>query len=190
MFESGPLRLLPLALREPRRAWLAILVGWLVSFGGSALLSLAAHAVAPDVGKPEFALSGALMFVLLTVFAPVTETLIMALVLTLLARFVTPTAAVLVSALLWGIAHSLQAPAWGLIIWWPFLIFSTLFLVWRQRGFWIAVGIVATTHALQNLMPAVLVAFPDQYPLQASGACQFQDEGRAVPACLRISSRA
>jgi len=158
MFERGPLRLLPLALREPRRAWLAILLGWLLSFGGSVLLSLTAQGLAPQLAKPEFALSGPLMFFLLTVFAPVTETLIMALVLTVLARFIPATAAVLVSALLWGIAHSLQAPAWGLIIWWPFLIFSTLFLVWRQRGILIGLAVAATAHALQNLGPALIVA--------------------------------
>ena len=158
MFERGPLRLLPSPLREPRRAWLAILVGWLLSFGGSVLLSLAAQGLAPQLAKPEFALSGPLMFFLLAVFAPVVETLIMALVLTVLARFIPATAAVLVSALLWGIAHSLQAPAWGLIIWWPFLIFSTLFLVWRQRGILIGLAVAATAHALQNLGPALIVA--------------------------------
>ena len=158
MFESGPLRLLPRPLREPRRAWLAILLGWLLSFGGSVLLSLAAQGAAPNLGKPEFAFSGLLMFLLLTVFAPVTETLIMALVLTLLARFIPPTAAVLASALLWGVAHSLQAPIWGLIIWWPFLIFSTLFLVWRQRGIWVGLAVAATAHALQNLGPALSVS--------------------------------
>jgi len=45
------------------------------------------------------------------------------------------------------------------VIWWPFLIFSTLFVVWRQRGFWTAVAVVATTHALQNLGPGLKVAF-------------------------------
>jgi len=158
MFESGPLRLLPRPLREPRRAWFAILVGWLLSFGGSVLLSLTAQGLAPQLAKPEFALSGPLMFFLLTVFAPVTETLIMALVLTLLACFIPPTAAVLASALLWGVAHSLQAPIWGLIIWWPFLIFSTLFLVWRQRGIWVGVAVAASAHALHNLGPALIVS--------------------------------
>ncbi len=158
LFEGGPLRLLPLALREPRRAWLAILIGWLLSFGGSVLLSLTAQQFAPELAKPEFALSGPAMFLLLTVFAPVIETLIMALVLTLLARFMAPTAAVLASALLWGTAHSLQAPVWGLIIWWPFLIFSTLYLVWRQRGLLIGLAVAATAHALQNLGPALIVS--------------------------------
>jgi hypothetical protein len=56
------------------------------------------------------------------------------------------------------VAHSLAAPAWGLVIWWPFLIFSTLFVVWRQRGFLAGVGVAAAAHALQNLAPALLLA--------------------------------
>ena len=158
LFESGPLRLFPAPLREPRRAWLAILIGWLLSFGGSVLLSLVAQQVAPDLAKPDFALSGAAMFLMLVVFAPVAETLIMALVLTVLTRFVAPTAAVVLSAFAWATVHSLQAPAWGLVIWWPFLIFSTLYLVWRQRGVSVGFAVAGTTHALQNLVPALIVS--------------------------------
>ena len=100
---------------------------------------------------------GALL--LLVVFAPLLETLIMAGFLSLLLRFMPPAAAILVSAAGWAIAHSLQAVGWGLVIWWPFLIFSTLYVVWRQRGFWAGVGVAATTHALQNLGPGLVVAF-------------------------------
>ena len=67
--------------------------------------------------------------------------------------------AVAVSAAGWGIAHSLQAPAWGLVIWWPFLIFSTLYLAWRPRGVAIALAVAATAHGLHNLLPALTVAF-------------------------------
>lgn len=158
MFDSGPLRFLPVPLREPRRVWLAILVGWALSFTGSILLAWAAQGVAPSLGRPSFAMSGPIAFLLLAIFAPVAETLIMALLLGLLTRFVSPTIAVLASALLWGIAHSLQAPVWGLVIWWPFLIFSTLYIVWRQRGLWVGLAVAAATHAMQNLIPALLVA--------------------------------
>lgn len=157
LFNGGPLRLLPALVREPRHAGLAILVGWLLSFSGSLALAFAAQGLAPDMAEPKFPGNGALVFVLLTVFAPVVETLIMALLLVGLTRFMAPTAAVFASAALWGIAHSLQAPLWGAIIWWPFLVFSTLFLVWRQRGFWAGIGVAAATHALQNLGPALMV---------------------------------
>ena len=104
-------------------------------------------------------MKGPMAFFMLVAFAPFIETLIMAGLLSLLLRFLSPATSILVSALAWGAAHSSMALGWGLVIWWPFLIFSTLYVVWRQRGFWIAVGIAATTHALQNLAPGLVVAF-------------------------------
>lgn len=159
LFDSGPLRLLPAAVREPRRAWLAILVGVALTLSGSLVLSWLASFAAPALAKPEFPMRGPLAFALLVGFAPLVETLIMAAVLALLARFMPPTAAVLASALLWGIAHSLQAAVWGLVIWWPFLVFSTLYLVWRQRGTAAGIAVAATTHALQNLGPGLVIAY-------------------------------
>ncbi len=102
---------------------------------------------------------GPVAFLLLFAFAPLVETLIMAAVLSLLAHFLSPTPAVLLSAALWGIAHSLQAAAWGLVIWWPFVIFSTLYMVWRERSIMAALGVATATHALQNLLPALTIAF-------------------------------
>ena len=67
------------------------------------------------------------------------------------------TAAVLVSAVGWGIAHSLAAPAWGLVIWWPFLIFSTLYVTWRQHSLIAGLAMPAAVHGLQNILPALLM---------------------------------
>ena len=159
LLDDSFLRILPAPVREPRRAWLAILTGWLLSLAGSIVLALIIEKVAPDMAKPDFAgLSGMYAIFLLVVFTPFLETLIMGGILVLLQRFLNPAAAVITSALLWGVAHSLGALSWGFAIWWPFLIFSTLFVVWRQRGFWIAVGVVTATHALQNLGPALMLA--------------------------------
>ena len=58
----------------------------------------------------------------------------------------------------WGLAHSSAAPIWGLIIWWPFLIFSTLFVVWRSRSLAAAFAVPAAVHALHNLGPGLAVA--------------------------------
>ena len=159
LFDSGPLRLLPAAVREPRRAWLAIPVGAALTLSGSLLLSWAASTIAPTLAKPDFPVRGATAFGLLVLFAPLVETLIMAAVLRLLARFLSPTATVLSSAALWGVAHSLQAPVWGLVVWWPFVIFSTLYMVWRERSVLAAIGVAAATHALQNLVPGWTIAF-------------------------------
>jgi hypothetical protein len=76
-----------------------------------------------------------------------------------LLRLFSPTVAILISAVGWGVAHSMAAPIWGLVIWWPFLIFSTLFVTWRERSLWLAFGIPMCVHALQNLIPATLIAF-------------------------------
>ncbi len=43
------------------------------------------------------------------------------------------------------------------MIWWPFLIFSTLYVTWRPHGAWRAMAIVASVHILQNLFPALLI---------------------------------
>ncbi len=159
LFDSGPLRFLPVAIREPRRAWLALIVSVMLTLSGSILLSWLATNSAPALAQPEFPMRGLYALVLLVIVAPVGETLIMAAVLSLLARFLPSTAAVAISAAGWGVAHSLQAPAWGLVIWWPFLIFSTLYLVWRSRGPAIALAVAATAHGLHNLLPALKVAY-------------------------------
>ena len=118
---------MPAPLREPRRAWLAILIGWALSIVGSLALAALSRTFAPDLPTPEFPMKGPTAFFLLVVFAPLLETLIMAGFLSLFLRFLPPAAAILLSAAGWGVAHSLEAVGWGLVIWWPFLIFSTLY---------------------------------------------------------------
>jgi len=156
--QNSMLGWLPSPLLEPRRFGLAIITGWACAFFPSILLSWLTAELMPQVARPEFNVSGAMALFLLVAFAPLTETLIMAGVIVLLLRFTRPPVAILISAAGWGIAHSLAAPAWGLVIWWPFLIFSTLFVVWRERGFLAGVGVAAAAHALQNLGPAILLA--------------------------------
>ena len=159
LLDDSFLRFLPSPLREPRRAWLAILLGYALTIAGSFALSSLAQAAAPGLATPEFPVKGWVALFALVVFAPFVETLIMAGFLSLFLRFMRPAYAILLSAAGWGVAHSLQYIGWGLIIWWPFLIFSTLFVVWRQRSIWAGIGVAAATHALQNLVPGLIVAF-------------------------------
>ena len=113
----------------------------------------------PQAVGPSFDVQGPAAIILLVLFAPFVETLIMAAALELMLRLkVPPAAAVLLSAIGWGAAHSMAAPAWGLVIWWPFLIFSTLYVTWSRRSIWRAVAVVTAVHALQNLGPALLLA--------------------------------
>ena len=134
-------------------AYLAI--AWLMTFLPSIALSALVNTVLGDAAQPDFPDGSWGVFFLVVIFAPITETLIMGSVLLVLRTFLPPVAAVLVSAAGWGVAHSLQAAAWGLIIWWPFLIFSTAFLVWRERSLLTAFALVSLLHALHNLLPAL-----------------------------------
>jgi hypothetical protein len=156
---AAPLNLLPKAIREPGKPAHAIAVAWLTTFPLSILLAAIVSLIAPDVPQPQFNMSGPLAVFLLAVIAPVLETLIMGTVLLVLLRLFNPTVAILLSSLGWGIAHSLQAPTWGLVIWWPFLVFSTLFVAWRQRSLAAAFTLPMIAHGLHNLPPALLVAY-------------------------------
>lgn len=157
-FRAPSLPFLPRPLLEPRRPLLAITLGALTAFVPSILLAALVLWLLPGREGPQFAMDGMIALFGLVVFAPIAETLIMGTVLLVLLRLVGPTAAVLVSAAGWGVAHSLAAPLWGLIIWWPFLVFSTLFVVWRHRSLAAAFAVPAAVHALHNLTPAVAVA--------------------------------
>ena len=150
-----PLTVLPKALREPRRPIAAIAVGWLTAFLPSLLLSAVVRNLLPELEEPAIAIDGAYTLALVVIVSPILETLIMAGVLALLLRLAPPTLAILISSIGWGFAHSWLAPAWGLVIWWPFLVFSTLFVTWRQRSIVAALAIPAAVHALQNSVPAL-----------------------------------
>lgn len=163
LLDDSFLKILPAPLREPRRAWLAILVGWLMSLVGSLALAAIVSSIAPDLAKPDFkGISGVTALLLLVVFSPLVESMIMGGVLVVLQRFLSPAGAIIASSLLWGVAHSLGALSWGFTIWWPFLIFSTLFVTWRSRGLLAAFAVPAIAHGLHNLPSAFLVAYhPD-----------------------------
>jgi hypothetical protein len=156
---QGPLRFLPRPVRDPSRPWLSIPVAWATAFFPSIVLAWIISKVVPGAETPDFgSLPPAMIIFAVVIFAPLVETLIMGTVLLLLLRFVRPTVAVLISAAGWGVAHSLQIPIWGLTIWWPFLVLSTLFVAYRERSLLAAFAVPAIVHAMQNLGPAVLIA--------------------------------
>jgi hypothetical protein len=151
---------LPRALIEARRPIVAISTAWLLTFPISILLALLLAVFVPGSEQPKFPFQGFDLFWRLVIFAPALETLIMGVFLLILLQFLRPTAAVLITSLCAGLAHS-YAPngvaIWGLVIWWPFLIFSTLFVVWRERSLWAAFSMAALAHALHNLPTAALI---------------------------------
>ena len=153
------LKFLPEAIRTPENALRAIAVGWLTAFPASMVFAAIGAFLIPQAQQPQFNVSGAAAIFALVIFSPVVETLIMGGLLLILLRLMPPWLAVIASAVGWGIAHSSVAPIWGLVIWWPFLVFSTLFVTWRNRSLTLAFVIPMCVHALQNLLPAMLVAY-------------------------------
>ena len=156
---AGPLNYLPGAILKARDPVQALGVTWLTTFIPSILLAVVIGLIVPNVPQPQFNVTGPMAVFMLAVFAPVVETLIMGTVLLVLLRLLSPTAAILLSAIGWGIAHSWAAPTWGLVIWWPFLVFSTLFVAWRQRSLAAAFAMPMLAHGLHNLPTALLVAY-------------------------------
>ena len=152
-----PVSYLPKLLLEPRRPLQALAAAWALAFVPTLALGALVSAFLPPSAFPSFPAVNWYLFTLLVVVGPLVETLIMGAVLALLSRLTNPTAAVIGSAVGWGIAHSAAAPGWGLVIWWPFVIFSTLFLTWRKRSTIAAIGMATAAHAAHNLLPSLLL---------------------------------
>lgn len=142
------------------KAWLLALLpslalAWLVSL-------VLPDASGPNFGNPQDAVGEGLLALSLVVIGPFLETLIMAALLLALRPLLGLAGAAIASALAWGLLHSFgglalggpAVPAWGLVVWWPFLILSIAFLTWRPRGAWLAIGTATVIHGLQNAVAA------------------------------------
>jgi membrane protease YdiL (CAAX protease family) len=129
---------------------------WLLALVPSFLISGLVSLLFPEAEGPKLVTEGSVPLLLIVVVAPLLETLIMGGIVLVLRRFLGFGPAVVMSALLWAVAHSLSAPIWGLVVWWPFLVFSAAFLVWRQHGLGTAIWIVTAAHAMQNATGVLL----------------------------------
>ena len=134
-----------------------MLVGWPVTSIPALALAALAGWLLPNAASPDLPVGGLYPFLLVVVISPLLETLIMALVIEIGLLVLPPLPVVMLSAIGWGVAHSLAAPIWGLVIWWPFLIFSTLYVTWRGSGRGQAIAIVTAVHALNNFLPALML---------------------------------
>ena len=143
----------PVAARYVAKAWALML-------GPSLVLGWAAAKLFPQAASPDFNVeaTGPWMTAFsLVFFAPAVETLILAPLVLLLRRFFGFGPAAIAGAGLWGVAHSLAAPTWGLVVWWPFLIMSIALMTWRSEGLIKAIALVTIVHALQNSVGAALL---------------------------------
>jgi hypothetical protein len=117
------------------------------------------HKYEAQFSEPESQADRLFLFFLFVVFSPVVETLLMSPILWTLSHIVLkPVPLAILSAIVWGVLHSLLAPVWGLIIAWPFYVFSREYLAWRPYGWWKTVGVVACMHAFHNLLPGLAIA--------------------------------
>ena len=137
-------------VRYVAKAWLAALIP---SIALSALVRL----IAADAAAPQFPGEAGPLVLFVVFVGPALETLLLALPVLGLNRLFGPGPAVVGSALIWAVVHSLAAPAWGLVIWWPFLIMSIAFLTWRPTGLLWALGVAFAIHALQNGFAVLLI---------------------------------
>jgi membrane protease YdiL (CAAX protease family) len=151
------LRFLPRFLFAADRPVSYVLKAWLLALLPSIVLSAVIGSLVPDAERPALSAETWPMIALIVAVAPFLETLILAAMLSLFVRLNSPGAAVVLAALLWGVAHSLEAPTWGLVVWWPFLVMSVAFLTWRKRGLWTAIGLVTLIHAMQNSVGVVML---------------------------------
>lgn len=133
-----------------------------VSFVPTMILSLvlAFSGVLTGGNAPEFEGPPAVvLFVGIFLVSPLLETLLMAAILRLLMWATNePVQLALASAVVWAILHSLMTPIWGLVVAWPFFVFSLAYLAWRRISWTKAILVAAGIHALHNLLPAIAAA--------------------------------
>ncbi len=91
-------------------------------------------------------------FLSVVVFSPLVETLLMTLSFNVIKVFTNKFSVIcFVSSLFWAGLHSLAIPAWGLVTFFTFLVFSIAFQVWDKISRKDAYIIVFSIHALVNL---------------------------------------
>ena len=168
--QSPDLSFLPALVREPRRPLLTILVCWLMAIGGALLIAAIVRTIVTDAESPDFSWligKGFITVFVLAIATPLIETLILAGTTSILLRFVKPQYAILISSLGWALAHSNNTRVWGLVIFWPFIIFTTLYVVWKQRSLVWGIAMPWAVHGMQNLFPAIAIGYPGLFPVQA-----------------------
>jgi hypothetical protein len=135
-----------------------IVKGWLLALLPSLAMSWVVGLFAsPTAEIPDIPVEGSISLLLLIVVGPLLETLILLPMVLGFRRLFGSGPAVLLGSLLWAIGHSLATPIWGLIVWWPFLLFSIAVLTWRDRGLFQTVAVVTTIHGLQNATAGLIL---------------------------------
>jgi hypothetical protein len=122
----------------------------------SLILGFVILAIVGEKQGPQFEGDPLVLFFGVLFCSPVLETLLMVPILWLISLVVRPPIVIaLTSAFIWAVLHSLAAPAWGFVIFWPFFVFSCAYLAWRKRSWWLAIAVTTTLHMFQNVLPSL-----------------------------------
>lgn len=151
-------RLLCLLFDNNISIWKYILRTGLISLVPSIIIAviLGLSGVITEETGPEFEGSALSLLIMLVIISPILETLLMGGGLWILSfitkRRVLPA---VISACIWAVMHSLFALTWGLVVIWPFFVFSCSYLNWRRCSWHHAVLVTSCVHAFQNILPAI-----------------------------------
>lgn len=152
-------RLISLLFDNKISFWKYILRTGLISLVPSIIIALILGSIGAitDETGPEFKGPALTLVVSLVIISPILETLLMGGGLWIFS-FITKHQVLLavISACIWAVMHSLFALTWGLVVIWPFFVFSCSYLNWRRRSWRQAVLVTSCVHAFQNILPTVV----------------------------------
>lgn len=104
----------------------------------------------PVSGRPNLELT-VVEFVGLSLFAPVVETLLLAITLKLVLKITSrPGVASTIAAVVWGLLHGAVSAVWFFGTVWSFFVFAWSFQEWRKVSFRHAFVAAAVPHSLIN----------------------------------------
>jgi len=157
--EKKQSRLLSALFDNKISIWKYILRTGLISLVPSIIIALIlglSGAITEETG-PEFKGPALTLIISLVIISPLLETLLMAGGIRILS-FITKRQVLLalISACIWAVMHSLFALTWGLVVIWPFFVFSCSYINWRKRSWWHAILITSFVHAFQNILPTIM----------------------------------
>jgi len=133
---------------------LAVPLSWMMLYAAVKCCTL--FGLNADMFLPRFRHSRAYMLVGAGFLGPIIETMLLALGLSIISKFVkNPVAVAATSALLWGALHGLQAPLWFFGTAWSFYVFSASFMARRELSFRAAFIAAAVPHGFQNISAMV-----------------------------------
>jgi hypothetical protein len=122
-------------------------------------IALTASGAPTDGLGPDF--SGApraAAFLTIVLIAPAEETLLLSVGIGFISLFSNrPVVIAAVSAIGWGLMHAVIFPVQGVVVTWPFFVFSCGYLAWRPLGWRKAYSVAMGLHVVHNLLPGVML---------------------------------